>query len=93
MKLSVFKTNREYAEYLFAQANAIEDNGLRIASQNLKNAKQGWGREEFLKYNNIPEDKADQEWAHHIEWIEGEVSYLKKKIKTLRNKAEKALRA
>lgn len=93
MRLSVFSNSKDYAEYLITQANLIEDNGLRIASQNLKNAKQGWGRDEFLKWNNIPEEKAEQEWEHHIEWLEDQVNFLKKKIKTLRNKAEKALRS
>lgn len=88
MKLGMFKDAKSLAEWCRREASLIENNGLRLASQELEHARSGVGKKEFFEMNLIEEERADEAWQNHIDWLEGRVEYLKKKIRKLRKKAE-----
>lgn len=85
MYLPMFETEEQRASWCNRQADAIESYGLANAKAMLENAEEQ--RESFLKVNNISADRAEQEWAHHIEWLKGEVKYLTNQVKKYRKMA------
>lgn len=90
MKLSLFTTKEQQVEYLNRLADSIEANGLRQAREELSKAEQGVGKAGFLKMNNIPEEKYEEVWAHHIEWLRDNVKYLERKVRKYRKMAKEA---
>lgn len=91
MKLGVFTTAKSFAEWHNREADAIEANGLRVAKEDLARAKADNGAD-FLAMNPaIPDEYKTQAVAHHIEWLEGHVKYLERKVKKYRKLAQQAL--
>lgn len=92
MKLSVFTTKEQFAEWSNKQADLIEQNGLRQERETLDKAVRGIGKNEWLSMNNIPEDIRDEEWKHHIEYIRRQIRHLERKVRRYRKDAEQAMR-
>ena len=92
MKVGIM-SNEQFADWALRQAEAIENNGLRMERELYNRALEGKNREAFLRTNNIPDNKADEEWTHHIEWLRGNVEYLERKVRKYRKDAHKALQA
>lgn len=89
MKLSLFTTKEQKAEYCTRMADAIEQNGLRQAIEAYKRARdEEYGKEAFLKTNNIPADKQEEEWDNHISFLWSQASYLKRKVREYRKEAQ-----
>lgn len=88
MKLSLFTTKEQQAEYLNRQADAIEKNGLRIQLEEIKEAEEGKNKEAWLRMNNIPEENYEEAWRHHIEWMRSYAESLKRKIRKYRRMAQ-----
>ena len=91
MKIGLFKEPEDYAKSCNELADAIERNGLRIQTELLDKARRGIGRKEYLAFNKVSAERADQVWAEYIDWLEKDVKYLKARIRKLRREAAKAL--
>lgn len=95
MKMSLFNSAEQFADYSYKQAELIENNGLRIAKELYYKALEGEGKNDFLRTNNIPidTDAAQRVWEQHIEWLEGDINYLEKKVRKYRRDADRALQS
>ncbi len=91
MKIAMYTDPKAYAEACERNATAIEQNGLRLALEQLENAKKGIGRDWFLKTNNISDAMADEMWAKHNEWLQKSVDSIKRQVKKYRREAKRAL--
>lgn len=90
MKMSMFRTPQQFAEWANSHADYLE-RGLKREKETYEQELQGVGRESFLEWNHISDDKADEMWEHHHEWRRGSIASMERRIKKLRKDANKAM--
>jgi hypothetical protein len=80
MKIPVFTTKESLIAWYEREIEAITNNGLRQAKEDLEKALNGEYRRAWMKFNNIDESN-DEIWEQHLDWLRGNVKYLENKIK------------
>lgn len=80
MKIPVFTTKESLVAWYEKEIEAITNNGLRQAKEDLEKALNGESRKAWMKFNNIDESN-DEVWEQHLIWLRGNVAYLERKIK------------
>lgn len=89
MKLSMFTNASSYKTWLLAEIKALRENGLANALKAADDILAGVGKEQFMKMNNIPEERWDEEWENHWEWQMGQANAILKKIQKYAKEVKK----
>lgn len=83
MKVPFFSTKESLANWARREAELIRTNGLDCARREYAAVCAGQGKAEWLKWNRIPADRADELWQTHIDWHKKNVAYLERKVRKL----------
>lgn len=56
----------------------------------LESDEKGEGFEDFMRMNNIPQEKQQEEWQKHIEWRKGYIKYVNRKLRESKKRIQEA---
>lgn len=83
MTLAMFSTPAARSAWAKDAADHIRANGLATARKEYAAARAGEGKAEWLAFNGIPAELADEYWKKHVNWHKGHVAALERKVRKL----------